>query len=109
MSVLPVLIPVLTRRSDRPDRRLAASMDQALLALHAMERLEVISSEILDGVQEGESYEVLVRRLVCLDNNLRSLRDIARKARISPVLPANDKSTQSIQAGTRNDSNECAG
>ena len=90
VSPIPVLAPILTHRPSRPDRRLTESMDQAVLALHAMERMVDISSDILEGVQEGDSYEVLVRRLVCLDNNLKSLRDIARKARVSPIAPANE-------------------
>lgn len=79
------VIPILTRRPGQPDRRLADSMDQVMLALHAMERLVDISSDILEGVQEGEPYEVLVRRLVCLDGNLRSLGYLASRARVSPV------------------------
>lgn len=47
------------------------------MALNAMEQVAVLSSEIIDDIQEGEPYESLVRRLVCLDNNLR---DIARQA-----------------------------
>ncbi len=78
------VIPIMTRR---PDRRLIDSMDKALLALHAMERMVDISSDILDGVQEGESYEVLIRRLACLDENLRSLGHLARQARVSTVEP----------------------
>jgi len=81
------VVPLLTRRPGRLDRRLVDSMDKAVLALHAMERLVEMSSDILDGVQEGESYEVLVRRLVCLDENLRSLGHLARQARISAVEP----------------------
>lgn len=71
----------------RLDRRLVDSMDKAVLALHAMERLEELSSDILARVQEGESYEVLVRSLVSLDQNLRSLGALARQARVVTVMP----------------------
>ena len=67
-SVLRIpAVPTLTLQPGKPDRRLAESMDSTLLALQAMERMVDISSDILDAVQEGESYEVLVRGLVCLN------------------------------------------
>ncbi len=90
ISVLPVSIHY-------PDRRLVDSMDKAVLALHAMERLVEISSDILDRVQEGESYEALVRSLVCLDLNLRSLGDLARQARVVPVASVNAHQHKYVQ------------
>ena len=78
-------IATLSRQPGKPDRRLAESMDNTLLALQAMERMVDMSSDIIDDVQEGESYEVLVRSLVCLNDNLRTLGQLARVARIQPV------------------------
>lgn len=82
--VMPT-IPTLTRLAGKRDRRLAESMDNTLLALQAMERMVDMSSDIIDGVQEGESYEVLVRGLVCLNENLRALGHLSRVARMQPV------------------------
>lgn len=90
-SAATISIPILTRQVGRPDRRLVESMDKAAMALHAMERLADISSDILDGVQEGEPYEVLVRRLVNLDENLRSLSHLARQARVSAVSTVDEQ------------------
>ena len=92
LSVLPV-------SSHRSDRRLVDSMDKAVLALHAMERLEELSSDILDRVQEGESYEALVRSLVCLDHNLRSLGTLAHQARVVTVIPADAHQRNHVQQG----------
>jgi len=56
-----------------------------LAALNAVERLSVLSQSILEGVDEGEAYETLCRRLRTLHRNIMEISEMADAAKTNPT------------------------
>lgn len=55
----------------------AEQMDGVLKLINLVERLPVLSAEIIRDTKEGEAYEVLVRRIRSLHTNIVELADLA--------------------------------
>ena len=53
--------------------------------LNVTERLPILSQGILDGIGEGEPYEVLARRLKALHDEFVRLSQVARNAKVVSV------------------------
>lgn len=86
-NITAISSPPPTLRAGIHDARLAASMDRSLLVFSAVERLSVLSSDIFDAVQEGESYERLTRQLLVLHENLQEVSMLAASARLEKLPP----------------------
>lgn len=61
---------------------LALQMDRCLMVLNVTETLPVLSSAIMADAAEGEPYEVLVRRLANLHQQIAALAALAAEAKV---------------------------
>jgi len=61
---------------------LAVQMDRCLMVLNIAERLSIMSGSIIEDANEGEAYEVLVRRLGSLHHQIQSLAAQAAAAKV---------------------------
>ena len=68
-------------RQPTPPLSLAAQMDRILMVLNATENLPVLTDGILHAVDEGEPYEVLVRKIEGLHKNMVSIAEHAAQAK----------------------------
>ena len=82
---------LLTRQGNEGNsQQLAVSMDRVLLALNAIEGLVVLSGDLVDAVQEGESYETLTRRLEILHENMMEVSQLATEAKVASLAPVDE-------------------
>ena len=68
-------------RQPSPPLSLAAQMDRILMVLNAVENLPVLTDGIMHAVDEGEPYEVLVRKIEGLHKNMVSIAEHAAQAK----------------------------
>jgi len=91
VNITTISPALLTRRSNAENpQELAASMNRVLLALNAIERLVLLSGDIVDAAQEGESYETLTRRLNTLHGNMLEVSQLATEAKVATLAPADE-------------------
>ena len=83
MAVTNCMLTGPEHQQARPEHESpAVQMDRCLMVMNIAERLPIMSGGIVDDAREGESYELLVRRLDSLHHQLQSLAALAKAAKV---------------------------
>lgn len=72
--------PPTTTDSDTK-RQAAQQMDKPLLLINIAECLPILSGEIIQDSDEGEPYEVLIRRIRVLHANIVEMANLAKETK----------------------------